>query len=174
MRHGYRDAQRRGEWRLPACRLASLSTARLGNGLQEESSRLIVVVGADDTVLNLLALNRKAVFRCHYGSSALHWYANSASSTINDVVTPGANLSRFFVAGIESPTHAAAFHGICGFAVRPDKLLRLNRRASYKKSRNGGNEYIFETHINLPLPQMLNGQAAGLRCPTTFVWISTH
>jgi hypothetical protein len=85
------------------------------------------------------------VFRCHYGSSALHWYANSASSTINDVVTPGANLSRLFVAGIESSTHAAAFHGICGFAIRPDKLLRLNRRASCKNDKNGGNEHIFET-----------------------------
>lgn len=122
--------------------------------MEKEPRRL--KVGAGDTASDLLALNSKVVLRCHHGSSALHCYANIAGSTINDVVTPGANLSRFFITGIESTPHSAAFHGICGVAARPDKLLRLNRRASYKKGRNGGNEKIFEMHINRPLLNMLN------------------
>ena len=58
---------------------------------------------------------------------------------------------------------------ISGLAIGADKLLWLNCGTSCKKKRNNSKKYSFETHINLPMPQLLDSQTAGAAPPNVQV-----
>jgi len=81
----------------------------------------------------LFALNGQAIIWGCRRSAAVDGHCDRARSAVNNVVSGGADLAGFLVAGLQSSPHATAMHRVSGLAVRTNERLGLDACACGKR-----------------------------------------